>query len=486
MRIILLSLLVFCSLLLVAQAYEPVFLNGPVHFKSQSGYMIPYRIDSIVHHGDTTDYYSFKMIRPLGDGYQDLFTLKGGSWIGKKIERRPNGEWRFYNCIDKPLILMQNAIDEQSWVFYLCDDGSYFQARVFEVNQRMVLGQLDSVKQICLQYYDSDGNATDHPFNSDTLELSKNHGLVSVFDFYYFPYSGYDFFDYTASYINGKLILAGIEELDLEYRNITAMDVFTYNIDDELHLNQVNNGFCDQFINYKTIRKIIQRDISSSAILNYQAEYCTRKTNYYFTSGIETIDTFHFINNISYNLNNFAFINKLSFEPFSENNEYFSFLIAQGNFKMENGGVVFHHIDADIVDYMMIDGYSIFYYYKGFGGPFIHTETFEGCCFNDNIIYYKISGIEFGTPYNCSQLLPVEQSNNSKISISPNPVVDVLYVSGNESISAILIYDQMGKLLIEKTDIPDFGTDISFLPAGLYLLQINTRNGVVMKKFVKM
>lgn len=484
MKNIFLVLLTCSSLSLLSQNYTPILLNGPVHFQSEQGYMVPYRIDSAVQRGDTTDYYSFHMIRPIGDeGY--LNTLKGGSWIGEKIEKRPNWEWRFYNFEKKPLVLMQNAIDEQSWVFYQSNDGSYFQARVHEVVNKLVLGQTDSVKQICLQYFNSEGNAADHPFNNDTLELSKNFGFLTVFEFYYFPYSGYDFNDINSNFISGKLRLAGIEELELGYRNLTAMDIFTYNIDDEVHMNQVYNGPCAEYISYKIIRKITDRNISPSMILNYRAEYCVRKRTFIYETEVETIDTFHYFSNLSYTLNDYSFLDKLSMQPIFNASENYTFLIAKHDYKQISGGLVYYPVNADTIGLMMVDGYTDSFFYNMLGGPYINDQAFDGCGFTDNIKYYKVSGYECGTPYNCQSLLPVEEFKNSEITISPNPINETFKIEGFDKSARLEIWNIQGQNIMNLEVLPGRKINATSLKTGMYLFKLQVNNQTICKRVWK-
>lgn len=232
MRIILLSLLVFCSLLLVAQAYEPVLLNGPVHFKSQSGYMIPYRIDSIVHHGDTTDYYSFNMIRPLGDGYPDLFTLKGGSWIGEKISHIDDSTWYFYNKNHKPIIINPLLVVNQSWILYPFPNGSYIEATVISKDTISFLGISDSVKTIEMVRYNADGEEIDSFPNRQILQISKNYGFLILTDFYNFP-DWESFYPYNG--LQPPFIISGFSNPLIGYQNINTESIFSIPQGNEIH-----------------------------------------------------------------------------------------------------------------------------------------------------------------------------------------------------------------------------------------------------------
>ena len=74
------------------------------------------------------------------------------------------------------------------------------------------------------------------------------------------------------------------------------------------------------------------------------------------------------------------------------------------------------------------------------------------------------------------------------ISIYPNPTNGKLKIeSGELKIKNLIVYDIIGKIIINETDIQnnEFILDIEKLHAGLYLLKIETEKGFFMKKMVK-
>ena len=78
----------------------------------------------------------------------------------------------------------------------------------------------------------------------------------------------------------------------------------------------------------------------------------------------------------------------------------------------------------------------------------------------------------------------IETVENSNLSIFPNPVKDVLTINYDKAISQIDVYDVNGKLV--KTFTTVNGTiNVSDLSSGVYMLNIQTEEGLVVRKIVK-
>ncbi|KMQ59307.1 hypothetical protein ACM46_19450 [Chryseobacterium angstadtii] len=73
-----------------------------------------------------------------------------------------------------------------------------------------------------------------------------------------------------------------------------------------------------------------------------------------------------------------------------------------------------------------------------------------------------------------SSPLATSDVTKSKIQIFPNPVSDVIRISGIENGQSVQIYNVDGRLV--KSDAFDSKVDVSQLPAGVYVLKISTKN----------
>lgn len=73
---------------------------------------------------------------------------------------------------------------------------------------------------------------------------------------------------------------------------------------------------------------------------------------------------------------------------------------------------------------------------------------------------------------------------DSKIQIFPNPVADVIRISGIDNGQSVQIYNMAGQLV--KSEVFDNKINVSQLTSGIYLLKINTKNFQTHEfKFVK-
>jgi hypothetical protein len=68
--------------------------------------------------------------------------------------------------------------------------------------------------------------------------------------------------------------------------------------------------------------------------------------------------------------------------------------------------------------------------------------------------------------------------------IFPNPVKDVLNLNYDKAISQIDVYDVNGKLVKTFTTV-NGSINVSDLSDGVYMLNIQTEEGLIVKKIVK-
>jgi uncharacterized protein (TIGR02145 family) len=78
----------------------------------------------------------------------------------------------------------------------------------------------------------------------------------------------------------------------------------------------------------------------------------------------------------------------------------------------------------------------------------------------------------------------IVMANNKAISVYPNPVNNILYINGLEPNTNLTIYDLGGKVLISQK-VKNNQIDVSSLQKGIYSIQMEDKNGVVNRKFVK-
>lgn len=73
------------------------------------------------------------------------------------------------------------------------------------------------------------------------------------------------------------------------------------------------------------------------------------------------------------------------------------------------------------------------------------------------------------------------------IAVYPSPAANVLAISGISNTADVAIFDGQGRKLLVKTAVSaDAAIDVSGLNGGIYFVKIDTQNGSVTKKFIKL
>ena len=91
--------------------------------------------------------------------------------------------------------------------------------------------------------------------------------------------------------------------------------------------------------------------------------------------------------------------------------------------------------------------------------------------------YVAIDNINWEAP------VGISETTQTNYQIYPNPVNDVLTIEGPSGL--ITVTNINGKLVIERTHNIQSNIDFSKLPAGVYILNINTPNGTVKRRVIK-
>ena len=74
--------------------------------------------------------------------------------------------------------------------------------------------------------------------------------------------------------------------------------------------------------------------------------------------------------------------------------------------------------------------------------------------------------------------------NTNTVKLYPNPVSDRLFIKSTEQVKNISIYNINGQLVKQASETTS-GIDVSVLPSGLYMIEINTSNNSINQKFLK-
>ena len=433
-----------------SQDYKPVLTNNVVHFfDSSSLKLLPYRIDSTLVTDSSVIYRSFSMIRPCenSDYWLNLFNLKGGSWIGNKVEEFPDGRWLFYNSKNQASTINTMENPGVSWGFYQYSNGARIEAEITKVEWLSFLSLSDSVKTIGFTYYDSTGNLSEHFINHKTIQLSKNYGFVSMFDFYRFPTTEIDYLYYTGP---GPFSLAGLTQPESGYQNITFSDVFNFSPGDEIHESYSYNAMQNGYENSQTIHLVLESQKDGPNV-SYTFERCYNHEWKWSCDSAVQIERKKDTINIVYQYFYYRFLDFLAFEPVKMDNYYFfneSFL----EMKAKSGTIFYSQSLGDTVELFIYDGFAPNEYYPGLGGPYGYGGGFESDSWS-KIVYSKKNGIGNGNPYYCPTLLPIDEAFKNKITIAPNPANEVLKLNGYNGNGNIEILNLQGQKVMSISKI---------------------------------
>ncbi|MFW2137145.1 choice-of-anchor J domain-containing protein [Chryseobacterium sp. TY4] len=80
--------------------------------------------------------------------------------------------------------------------------------------------------------------------------------------------------------------------------------------------------------------------------------------------------------------------------------------------------------------------------------------------------------------------LAVGEVSKTKVSIYPNPTTDVLNISTARKVSAVEVYDMLGRK-VDNTTVEQGKLDVQGLTKGAYVLKVTTDAGTTAHKFIK-
>lgn len=106
---------------------------------------------------------------------------------------------------------------------------------------------------------------------------------------------------------------------------------------------------------------------------------------------------------------------------------------------------------------------------------------------NYSVKYTSEEGCEiFSNYFNYTSLSITEHTNQGTVSIFPNPANTTLFIKAEDnSLSQYQIYNSIGQML-KQGKLTENSIDLSGLPKGIYLIQLNFKNGQTFhSKFIK-
>ncbi len=119
------------------------------------------------------------------------------------------------------------------------------------------------------------------------------------------------------------------------------------------------------------------------------------------------------------------------------------------------------------------------------------TDTIHVGGSNYNGAYYLIEDVRVQKLPNCDTTVSVNEAvkKEDDFKVYPNPATSTITIESTKTeAQSIKIVDVLGREVIESTKnevLSIKNIDVSQLPSGMYIIQLQSKNGVVSKKFVK-
>jgi hypothetical protein len=463
---------------LFGQNYQTFYSNRIALFQNQNGLIKSIRIDSVKYLEDSI-LFPFNNIQEIGFG---CYSPYAPSWIGSTIVIQDNEYNLFFNKNNDTIKIKIDAKLNESWLAYQLNNSIKIYAEVINYDKVTFLSLTDSVKTIAFQAYNKDFETINHEVNSKLIMISKNYGIIKIFDFYMFPaFEEYQYDDCI------ECDLIGLTNPELGIQNLTWKDVYNFNVEDEIHILYESHywGTAEGYetITKKIIKKYLQKEIKGDSII-YNVDY--KRSNTINLNGVYSYDYFH--DTIISIIKSDSIFDRLPGEPIYEEYgafEYYMFKDESGRRskdKQSEHEWIVGSIGDSCWDYNISDGcFPQYSYIEGLGGPYYWCENWWTPGEEENsLVYYKKGESIWGTPLVITNLS--ESIIDAEFRIYPNPAGEIFFINTTIKNLPYLIelYDLTGKILIRRNVQKElFSFDAEQYNKGIYFFKITDKNNYI-------
>lgn len=455
-----------------SQNYRNICTQGVTFYKNNNSALKGFRLDSVLLQGNNdTIFLSYRSIIDTGGTCADT---TNGSILGRKIYKKNNGWFYFFNRYNDSIRINSQAALNDAWKFIDLPNGGYLQAAVTGIITDSVLGTTDQVKIINFQAKDGNNNNIGHVLNQRSIKLSQHYGLTQMLHVYFIPD------DTTAYFLAGKSHPAiGIQEINWK-------DVYNYDVGDVFHY--AGYGISPVSSAVWASRQLVFNKIvygNNDSVL-YQIERCISEQGGPPPFSYTWIDT----TSIMYNFVQLA--NDASFFKLPE--EFDNTFICASEYYRTIG--FNHQRQTKGIDWNIwcnqgsshncwsnpYPPYNIKEYTEGLGCTYNHDNYSW-----EHLVYYQKGSETWGTPVttDCGIQLGTGKElkpGNITLQIIPNPVEyqTEIVLDGYDYHDYLkyMLYNSSGHQVKEgNVESGTFSFDRQGLSNGLYLLMVRDKNG---------
>ncbi|OFY33693.1 MAG: hypothetical protein A2W91_11020 [Bacteroidetes bacterium GWF2_38_335] len=447
-------------------------------------------IDSVVSGSETT-LFSIPEVHNYDYSWDNFgcFNDSCDSWCGKKIIIKDNGDNLFITRNSDSVIIKTLAGMGEEWKLFVFENGDYINAEIVNWDTLTLYGQTDSVKYIELQVFDSSDNPITSDLNNQHIVLSKNYGLIEMFNFREFSESDSH---YPIVKYKQIAVSSGVNDL------LLVKDVYDFNIGDEFHkIFSFGNHYFSQY----EVKKVINKYYSiTNDTVFYDFDYNLWGNNdigpgtYFHT--IDTITKYYTnldsIIHYGQNIRNFLPLESIitsgggssylmNYIVFTDSLEY------NGRMLLCNLGQEFRKFDEDTcfnTPYFDSGAWVYEKYVKGCGDIYnnFDVEMYTNCMPCSDLVYFLKGSEEWGNPLTIPNSIEENIKPEIIVSVFPNPATTEINLSVDQ-LSLVEIYDV---LMNKKMESTSHKIVISNLPVGVYYVRVTTENGIAIGKFIKL
>lgn len=476
-----------------SQNYQTVNSSEVKLFEPDYGTIRGYRIDSVKVEGSDSLLYPSRSTRSLDD-ISYCYNPHGSSMLGDYVRIVANRTNLFFNQNGDTIRIKTQAQVNDSWKLWSGTDYDIY-ANVESIIEGNVFGVTDSIKIIRLNAFDSEMNPyPEFQFGNDSLQLSKNYGLLTTFNFYAFPNLNEEYYQLPVKYYS----IYGIESQGLGGSNLTTFGVYDFQPGDEIQYEKRNFyyglGTIYQFADLYTSR---QDYLPDSIVYGLEKTMIQFHHNMFTDSLISNTTISTSITIVpNPNLDELPTLpvstesggNEAAYAYFSMNDA--EFLQKQDQSSSGGGGTTLIENQENGCFEPEIDGGcyqgQVHTFYKGLGGPY-YTCTSDVATINSlQLIYFQKDSIEWGTPFD--KTVSVEEHVQETVfEIFPNPATDNLNIKVTKNPQSIdlVIFDVSGREVLSRIlNSEGSQLDISGLQSGVYFVRLTVSGNVEVQKIV--
>lgn len=472
----------------IGQNYQTINSSQVNYFgTSNLDYILATRTDSVELDGLDSVFYSYKTYRSINvsEGYA------GASWIGNSVRIKPNGDNIFLNESSEEITIKTQASLNDTFVVYTYPNSSIIYGTITSVDTMTILGALDSVK--VLELFSSESFLLDQ----EEFVLSKNHGFVKVFPFFYFP-EPYKKSHYTESLIteiNAPITLVGSTFPHVGITMITKAHMYTMAPNDQVRYHHDHYCYMPMQGNlggaeYKHILTVTDRTDYGVDSIQFSVEdvhvdevgnscWSDQEANSFTIYNTdELVDTYlpEELHRITPNDNTEVMFNTMNY---ADNCGKLTLRqhINKGSFWLAND--TFQH-------YSIVTRYDEDWI-EGFGkittnGNILLNNPSRFAYFTESIYYTSLNGDVCG---DLTLNAPEQIDENLNLTIYPNPSNGFLKIISTEPMDKISIVDLAGKAVFEM-DVNGFETQLELndLTSGVYLVKVISGNEISTERMI--